>query len=411
MWLLYFAGMYIMVLGIRISSIWNTKSKQWITGRKNWKNNLQSIAIKLHPRIWFHVSSLGEFEQARPVIEQLKKDVPSLEIILTFFSPSGYLQRKDYNLAHVFYLPADLPGNAEAFLSIVNPDVAVFTKYDLWPGFLHALQKKNIPSVLISAHWIPGYKWSSGTFPLTEKLLKNMDRIFLQRGKDINYFHQKGFTNIAVAGDTRVDRSLTLDDEALQRMPPRILNAGPFDIVAGSTWPEDEELLFDIIEQLDLSMIIAPHDVSSRNIERLISKIKVPYTLYSALSGPFDKQVLVIDSIGLLSILYVMGNIAYVGGGFGKGIHNILEPAAHKKPVIFGPHFKKFAEAVDLIDLGGAWSVKDKTEMGVVITSLLKENTAELSGKKAYNYLTTNAGATMIVSEYIYDLLPIPKTT
>ncbi len=407
MWMFYGFMMYVFVLGIRISALWNHKSKQWVQGRKHWVDKINNLPKKSEFRIWFHVSSLGEFEQARPVIERIKELRPETEIILTFFSPSGYEMKHNYELASVMYLPADLPGNAAKWLDIVDPDFAVFVKYDLWPSYLKSLLKKQIPSILISAHWLPDQGFNSWSNPLTINLLKNFKMIFLQRDEYLETFKSKGFKNIKVAGDTRIDRTLRLPEEVQNKIPKELLNLDRFDIVAGSTWPADEELLIEAITKLNLKAIIAPHDVSISNIDRLFEKIKVPAVRFSELKFNIgDIKVIVIDSIGLLSVLYALGNIAYIGGGFGKGIHNSLEAMAHGKPLIFGPHYQKFPEAVDMVALRGAWSIKNEHDLILILDQLRIPGKAEEAGEIAKQYLKAHSGATDIVTDYILKSIP-----
>ena len=412
MWPLYYAGMYLFVLGIRISSSWNEKSRLWIEGRKNWKNKLQSIPAKKGSRVWVHVSSLGEFEQAKAVIEKLKASRPSIEIFLSFFSPSGFTIKKDYpKAAAVIYLPADLPGNASHFLSVLQPDLAVFVKYDLWPGFIRQLIKRNIPAVLISANWEPGRKRRSWNAPLIKGLLKKFDRIFFQQPDHIDFFRQLGFENISLAGDSRIDRSLQLPVESMDRIPFALHDAGTFDLVAGSTWEEDERILLNVINTLNLKTIIAPHDVSPQNINRLRNKIGEKLQLLSEMKQ-LEKgtRVIIVDGIGLLSSLYSRGRIAYVGGGFGKGIHNLLEPMAHGKPVLFGPRHKKFPEAIAAISQGAGFVVRNKEELIEKIQFLNQDQQAEQSGMKSRAYLEKNAGASDIIANYILDSIPFrPK--
>jgi 3-deoxy-D-manno-octulosonic-acid transferase len=272
--------MYLFVLGIRISAIWNQKSQHWLSGRKNWDSDLKKIPLKNDFRIWFHVSSLGEFEQARPVIEKIKELRPGTEIILSFFSPSGFLQKHDYPFATVTYLPADLPGNAKKWIQMIDPDYAVFTKYDLWPGYLKALSDKKIPAILISANWIPG-GFNSWSNPLIKGFLKEFKMIFLQRKEHLTTIQNIGFPNTQVSGDTRIDRSLELPAEVEARIPEKLKAYGHFDLIAGSTWPDDEKILSDAIHHMSLKTIIAPHNVSADNIDRLIKSLKVP--LYQTL--------------------------------------------------------------------------------------------------------------------------------
>ncbi|HUR32116.1 MAG TPA: hypothetical protein VMZ69_11845, partial [Saprospiraceae bacterium] len=222
-----------------------------------------------------------------------------------------------------------------------------------------------------------------------------------------DYFSKKGFNNIFVSGDTRVDRSLALPSEVSSRMPKEIMNVAPFDLIAGSTWPRDEELLIYAIKKLNLKAIIAPHDVSLANIQRLTKELPFPFQLYSQLGkSTIDFDVLVIDTIGLLSVMYSAGSISYVGGGFGKGIHNILEPTAHAKPVIFGPRYQKFHEAEAMIRRHCAWSVNHKNELLIILKKLLSNNEATASGKIAYQYLKEKAGASDTVTNYILESIP-----
>ena len=404
-WPLYYAFLYAMNVGIRISSLWNPKAKQWISGRKDWRKKIIPLTEKHTTRIWFHVSSLGEFEQARPVIEELKQGNPEWEIILTFFSPSGFEIRKNYAHAKVFYLPADLPGNAEHWISIVKPDLAVFVKYDLWPGFLHALIQHKLPFILISAHFIPG-TFSSWSIPPTNLLLKKAKAIFLQNDLWIEKLKEKGFHNIHIAGDTRIDRTLMLTQESINQLPKEITALAPFDLIAGSTWKEDEDFLIPVVEKLNLKVILAPHNISESNMNRLLKQINVPAVLFSQWKEKNqDFQILVIDNIGMLAYLYSQGKIAYIGGGFGKGIHNILEPAAHGVPVIFGPKYHAFPEAESMVKSGAAVSIKDQTELENAI-HLFSGKDSKMAGEKAFAFLENNKGATQIITSYIRESIP-----
>jgi 3-deoxy-D-manno-octulosonic-acid transferase len=406
-WIPYYFIMYLVVAGIHISTLWNDKSKHWVSGRKGWLEKLDLFPEKSSPRIWFHVSSLGEFEQARPVIQRLKEQKPEREIILTFYSPSGYMLRSDYDLASVMYLPSDLPGVAKKWVTRIKPDVAIFVKYDLWPGYLNALKQNKIPTFLISAHWIPGKMFSSWALPPTKSLLKNFKKIFLQEGNHLAYFLKKGFTNLSVAGDTRIDRSLELPSEIKTRMPDVLVGAPSFDLIAGSTWPQDEKIISKVIQQMNLSIMIAPHEVSASNIQRVLKSLPVYTKKLSELrSGEPLPKVILIDSVGLLSVLYSLGKIAYIGGGFGSGIHNILEPMAHQKPILFGPAFAKFPEAVAMVDLEAAWSVTDASTLRNKITFLLDSGNAEKAGKIAHHYLQTHGDATSIVTNSILESIP-----
>ncbi len=406
-WLGYYCSMYLMVAGIRIAALWDMKAREWLRGRKSWKSDLQANSPKRNIRIWFHVSSLGEFEQARPVIEKLKGRCPDAHIILTFFSPSGYVQRASYPYASVYYLPADLPGNAKTWIRMIEPDLAVFVKYDLWPGYLNALQKAKIPTILISAHWsLKGY-FHSWSVPPSKALLQKLDKIFFQKSELIAAFKSRGFRNIVVAGDTRIDRCLKIPAESQARIPSQLQKAGPFDLVAGSTWPRDEEIVDQVAQQFGLKVLLAPHDVSQANIARLLAFFGDRARLLSKWNGELPSSgILIVDSIGMLSALYTLGPVAYVGGGFGKGIHNILEPMAHARPVIFGPRYQAFAEAVDMIAQKGARVVQDATSLAESIRFFQSPGAAKTAGQTGYRYLQTHSGASEIVTAYILKTIP-----
>lgn len=407
MWLIYDVMMYLFVIGIRISTLWNHKSRLWIKSRKNWTSTIRQLPKKSDYRIWFHVSSLGEFEQARPVIEKIKQVRPSTEIILSFFSPSGYEIKRDYSFASVCYLPADIPGNAVKWLKVIQPDLAVFVKYDLWPGYLKALAEMKIPAMLISAHWIPGKKWSSWANPLTTNMLKNFKIIFLQQAEDFDLFTRMGFQNIQVAGDTRIDRCINLPKEVKSRIPLELIRYGMVDVVAGSTWPDDEGILIDAIKTLGYKAIIAPHDISKSNIDRLMNSLGNSAIKLSQLSPNTDQpSVIIVDNIGQLSVLYALGKTAYIGGGFGKGIHNSLEAMAHARPIVFGPHYHTFPEAVKMVELGGARAVNSKDELISAFKELAINGKAEQSGMICFNYIKEHSGATAIVTDYILKSIP-----
>ena len=410
MWILYYAGIYLLVFAIRISSLWNEKSRLWLSGRKNWKKDLTQISGNDSPRIWVHVSSLGEFEQARPAIESLKRQSPQTKIVLTFFSPSGYTIRRNYQYADVLYLPPDLPGNASYWLDRIQPDLAVFVKYDLWPGYLAALDRKNIPAILISAHWHPGKMFGSWSMPLSKSYLKKFRKIFFQRSEHVSYFQKQGFDNISIAGDTRIDRVLSLPTEADTKIPGDLKLFPPFDMVAGSTWPEDEALICDIVNTSSKRIIIAPHDISSSRIEDLASKLKVKYCRLSQLAAnDAEVSVVIVDTIGLLAYLYSLGKVAYVGGGFGKGIHNILEPMAFDKPVIFGPRHERFPEAVDSVQRGNGFVIRNVKELRDLLHALEDPTLAERLGTSSRKYLEEHSGASILVTNYILDSIPFPS--
>jgi 3-deoxy-D-manno-octulosonic-acid transferase len=408
-WALYYIVMAVATGGAWIAAAFNRKARLFMTGRIAWKKKIDALPTKSAARIWFHVSSLGEFEQARPVMERLKRERPSLEIILTFFSPSGYTIRSDYALAKVFYLPLDLPGNATYWISHIQPDLAVFVKYDLWPGYLQALVQQRIPFILIAAHFQPGKLFSSWSSPLTAALLKKSNRIFLQNGDHVDFVKSKGFHQIQIAGDTRVDRVSALPVEARSRLPEFLKTTQPFDLVAGSTWPADEHIILPVADKLKLRMIIAPHDVSPSNIERLCSQLPADHVRLSRVTDDLQARILVIDTIGWLSVLYACGRIAYIGGGFGKSIHNVLEPMAHGVPVLFGPAYHAFPEAVAMVTQKGAFSVVDAVQLEAMVRQMLSGEDQH-SAAITRDYIAKHKGATEIITRYILDSILSPPS-
>lgn len=343
-------------------------------------------------------------------MEKIKSGNEKAEIVLTFFSPSGYEVRSGYPLATVMYLPADLPGHATAWVDALKPDLAVFVKYDLWPGYLKALDKQKIPAILISAHWQPENRFASYHLSPSRALLRRFRKIFLQSSEHLEHYASRGFSNLDVAGDTRIDRCLNLPGEAQERIPSMLRERQPYDLVAGSTWPRDEQLLIKAMDRLHLKVIIAPHDVSGDNIRRLMQTLPVASVRLSELgeitTSASRADVIIIDSIGLLNALYDLGHIAYVGGGFGSGIHNILEPMAHGKPLIFGPNYGKFPEATAMVEAGGAISIGNAEELCRAIEHFSIPETATLAGKIATDYLNEHAGASGKVTKYILESIP-----
>lgn len=391
--------------GILISSLFNKKAKLWIEGRKNLFKELEKLD-HFGKTAWFHCASLGEFEQGRPVIEKFKIQNPDYKIVVTFFSPSGYEIRKNYAGADVVcYLPLDTKKNARKFIEVTQPDIAVFIKYEFWHHYLNELEKKHIPAFLVSANFRreqPFFKWYGAFW---RSMLKKFNHLFVQNESSKTLLKNIGFDNITAAGDTRFDRVYKVASG-----PKVISRINEFKddkklIVAGSTWPKDETFLQDAflnlkIKNQNLKLLIAPHEIENKSMESIRNLFKnFSMTLYSQA----DKEnitatdILIIDNIGMLSSLYQYADIAYIGGGFGKGIHNILEAAAHGKPVIFGPNYKKFNEAAELIKAGGAFTVSNGEELAETISNLLNEPAATAAENASADYIGRNRGATEAV--------------
>src|SRR6056297_2531624 len=355
---------YIIIQGFnlltRIASVFNHKARLFVNGRKNIFKELREFSNG-QKVAWFHCASLGEFEQGRALIEKLKQEYPNYRILLTFFSPSGYEIRKDYKFAdHVTYLPLDTPQNAHKFIKLVKPDKAFFIKYEFWYFFLRELKNSHVDTYLVSGIFRKDqyfFKWYGKGF---RKMIDWFDYIFVQDKPSYDLLQSYDYKNIALSGDTRLDRVIELVNNAKEMPLIETFKQNQLLLVAGSTWPKDDELLIKFYKehQKPFKMIIAPHEVHSSNINRLIDNLK-EYNIikYSdANKNNISKaDVLIIDSIGLLSALYRYGEFAYIGGGFGKGIHNLLEAATYGIPVIFGPNYQKFKEAHELINLGGGF--------------------------------------------------------
>lgn len=414
MTLFYKAGIFIYSLLIRIFSVFNEKAKLFVKGRKNWKENLSSKIDGKSKYIWFHCSSLGEFEQGRPVIEECKSQFPEYKIVLTFFSPSGFEIRKNYPLADVvLYLPLDTKRNAQTFLDIVKPEKAFFVKYEFWYFYISELKRKNIPLYIVSAIFRENQQFFKNTpWGLWyRKILFKVEYLFVQNEKSGELLKSIGLSNFMVTGDTRFDRVAAIARDSKKLPIVEKFKGNSLLIVAGSTWKPDEEMLAAFINQSkNIKFIIAAHEVSGANINRIHQLLKKPAISFSKVTETeIDKfEVLIIDSVGLLSSLYRYGDVAYIGGGFGVGIHNILEAATFGLPVVFGPNYKKFKEAVDLISEGGAFSISNADELRQTLNTLIDDKKErEKSTEICRNYVAKNVGSTKYIIEKVFNIAPV----
>jgi 3-deoxy-D-manno-octulosonic-acid transferase len=379
-----------------------------VKGRKNWRKNLAGKINNNERYIWFHCASLGEFEQGRPVIEEIKKQFPECKIALTFFSPSGYEIRKNYNLADIVaYLPIDTKKNAHDFILLLNPEKVFFIKYEFWYFYISELKKRKIPLFIISAIFRKNQQFFKNTpwGKLYRKMLFNFEHIFVQDETSAQLLKSIELNNYTVAGDTRFDRVSAIASNSVNiPVIERFCGNAPL-LVAGSTWKPDEELLTEYINYSKYTkFIIAPHEVSEININRLLQMLKIPAIRFSHIENAEIEnfRVIVIDSIGLLSSVYRYGDVAYIGGGFGVGIHNILEAATFGLPVIFGPNYSKFKEAVDLISRGGAFTISNFNQLKSVTETLLYDNEASRkASENCLRYVTENIGSTEIIIKKI----------
>ncbi len=397
---LYKAGIRIYFFIVLFASLFNQKARRWLKGRRGMWKRLKSILPVDKPVYWIHCSSLGEFEQGRPLIERIRKTAPDVFILLTFFSPSGYELRKNYTIAdHVSYLPLDTRYNAWKFINIVKPKAVYFIKYDFWYYFLRTLKKKKVSVYLISAKFRKEqvfFKWYGIWY---RKFLSFFSCLFVQDELSARLLRKINIKNVVVSGDTRFDRVYKIASDSRDFPDISVFKQDKKIIVAGSTWEKDEEILVQFINESsdDIKMILAPHEINSRKLFRLVEAIEKPVVRFTDEDkrGYPGAKVMLIDTIGHLSSIYKYGDIAYIGGGFGKGIHNILEAATYGLPVIFGPNYQKFAEANDLVEQGAAFTVSSIEGLTSVFDSFfLDGEKLESSSVIARNYVRDRLGAT-----------------
>ncbi len=409
MTILYNTLMRLYLLGAALASPFSEKASLFYKGRKNLLRLIDQVMFKKAKdnkiKVWFHCASVGEFEQARPLIEKLKKEYSGVSVVVTFFSPSGYELRKNYPFADfVFYLPMDTKGNAIRFIESVNPCCAIFIKYEFWKNYLSVLQKRGIPTYLVSGIFRRNQIFFKPWGASFRNILKSFSHFYLQDTSSQNLLKEIGFVNSTVSGDTRFDRVFEITQTEIDIRGLNLFAKNGVCCVAGSTWSPDEQLLVAFIKESSplFKFVIAPHETDVQHIEKLESMLEgIKFIRYSETdSCPSaditDASVFILDTVGLLSIAYRYGRFAYVGGGFGKGIHNILEAATYGLPVVFGPNYQKFKEARDLIELGGAFSVNNSvSEVSSLFDSLFAEgNFYDNSSLVCREYVQKNLGAT-----------------
>lgn len=378
-----------------------------------WKTNsiLRERIDRNAKYIWFHASSLGEFEQGRPMIEKIKAKHPEYKILLTFFSPSGYEVRKSYNGADVVcYLPFDTPFRVKKFLNLANPVMAIFIKYEFWGNYLNELKRRGIPVYIISAIFRKDqlfFQWFGKPY---RKMLYCFNHLFVQDDRSKELLAEFGIDNVTVTGDTRYDRVLDVRNQAkelpvIESFVEGKLGDRPFVMVAGSSWPQDEAIFIPYFEKHpEMKLIIAPHEIHEEHLLSIEKMLKRPSARLSKVKEEqlADIDCLIIDCFGMLSSIYRYGKIAYIGGGFGVGIHNTLEAAVYGIPVLFGPNYHKFKEAKDLIAVGGGFSITDELSFSAKMDELMgDEKTRELAGKASDGLVGRNVGATDMVLKHI----------
>ncbi len=391
-------------LFIGIAAIGNEKAKQWVSGRINWATELEGALAnaRSRKRILFHCASLGEFEQARPVIEAFRSKYPDWYVVVSFFSPSGYLIRRNYAQAdYVCYLPLDTPANARKFAALVKADIAVFVKYEFWFNTLRELKNSGANLVLIAGRFRTKqvfFKPYGGWFA---KQLQQFDCVHVQDEESASLLRSIGISTSQISGDPRFDRVAQNAGQSEKIEAIETWLNGRKCVVAGSTWEPDENLLLPW--QNEEALIIAPHEISETNLKRIEMLVGKSIVRFSELlkNPSLESDLLLIDNIGMLMRIYAYAHWAWVGGGFGSGLHNILEPAAFGVPVFFGPEHAKFPEADALIKAGGGFSIQSKNELDEVVS---RQDALTSAGKAAANFVLTGKGATLRIIKTLESL-------
>ena len=413
---MYSLGIYLYALLVRlVAAFGHRKARAMVRGQRDTWRILREKIDPTARYVWFHAASLGEFEQGLPLIERLRREQPSRKILLTFFSPSGYEVRKDYKGADVVcYLPFDSPTAARRFIKWARPEMAFFIKYEFWRNYIDVLSKKSIPVYSVSSIFRPGqifFRWYGRKYA---RCLRRITHFFVQNERSVELLRTIGVQdNVTIVGDTRFDRVIDIRNNARplplveQFIHPTDGNTSqPFVLVAGSSWQPDEDILLDYVNRHpELRLVIAPHVVNDTHIQEIEQKLTAPALRYSqaTLENVDDYRVLIIDGYGLLSSIYRYATVAYVGGGFGVGIHNVPEAAVYGIPVIIGPNHQRFAEAMALIANGGCKSIENAEDFSVIMDDFL-ENPAHIAqaGSAAGDYIHQNAGATPVIYQHVF---------
>ncbi|MCK5638742.1 MAG: 3-deoxy-D-manno-octulosonic acid transferase [Flavobacteriaceae bacterium] len=406
MFFLYNIAIYTVGFLLKIISFFNKKIALFINGRKDTFNKLESAISKNDKTIWFHCASLGEFEQGRPIIEEIKSQFPKYKIVLTFFSPSGYEVRKNYELADVIvYLPLDTKKNAKKFLELTHPTMAIFVKYEFWPNILNQLKNQNIETILISGIFRKDQFFFKSYGSWMRKTLKAFFHFFVQNESSKKLLKEIGLNNVTLSGDTRFDRVHEISKQNNHLQFIEDFKQDQYTLVAGSSWPKGEEFLINYINSHaseNEKFIIAPHNINEKGIEQLQNSISKKTTKYSDEIKDNSAQVFIVDTIGILTKIYSYADSAYIGGGFGTGLHNTLEPASFGIPLIIGPDYQKFQEAVDLVNVGACTVIDNQNKFNEHLKELHKNvNFRTKQGQSSKEYILDNIGATEIIFNYI----------
>ena len=396
--MIYNLAMYILELGVKLAALFSDKPAKMVKGYREVFDLLESKIDRNAQYIWFHAESLGEFEQGRPLIERIRKDYPQYKILQTFFSPSGYEVRKNYDGADIVcYLPIDTPSNVKKFVDLVNPCMVFFVKYEFWQNYLNTLYKKGIPVYSVSSIFRPNqifFRWYGKGY---QQVLKTFAHLFVQNEESKQLLAGIGVNNTTVVGDTRFDRVLDICAAAKQLPLVQKFKGDVLTFVAGSSWGPDEDIFIKYFNaHPEMKLIIAPHVVNDSHLKEIESKLQRSCVRYTKATEENVQQAdcLIIDCYGLLSSIYRYGEISYIGGGFGVGIHNVLEAAVYGIPVIFGPNNKKFREAQHLLANKGGFEINSYEDFEQLMNKFIGDEAyLKQSGKAAGDYVKGNAGA------------------
>lgn len=404
---MYTIAIYLYTLAVRLASLTNRKARLMIKGHRQTWRILRDHAKEGKNYVWFHAASLGEFEQGRPIMERLRREHPEKRILLTFFSPSGYEVRKDYAGADlVCYLPFDTPLNARRFVRLVQPEKAFFIKYEFWHHYIDELHRAGVPVYSVSSIFRNDQIFFRPYGRGYARVLHHFNHFFVQNEASRRLLNSLGVTQVSVTGDTRFDRVIDIRNQAKSLPLAAALTGDSRTIVAGSTWPPDEEILIPYFNRHpELKLIIAPHEVNEERLRSIEQRLKRPALRYSqaTLESSAQADCLIIDGYGLLSSLYRYATLAYVGGGFGVGIHNVPEAAVYGVPVFFGPNNQRFREARDLINEGGSFEVTSADDFQAQADRLLADERAlAKSGQASGDYIRRNSGATEAIFREVH---------
>lgn len=405
----YNIGITMAGLGMRLASPWHHKARLTVQGQSRAISYLKNTLDPSGGYIWIHSSSQGEFEQGRPLIEMIREHQPNAKILLTFYSPSGYEVRKNYDKVDaVCYMPLDTASQARDFLDVVKPKMAIFVKYEFWGNFLEQLKERRVPTYIISSIFRESQSFFKPWGGMFRKMLRCFTHLYVQDEHSRKLLHGIGIDNVTVCGDTRLDRVLQIKAQAKQ-FPAiaQMVDGCKNVLVMGSSWEPDEDIVLPYFNSHpEVKMIIAPHEFDEHRLQAMMSRITRPVARYTQLEGkdPSMLDCIIIDCFGLLSSLYRYGTVAYVGGGFGSGIHNVPEAAVYGIPVLFGPRHEKFREAVELNACGGAFAISDAQQCTAVLDKLLSNDDAlKTAGNAASHYITTHTGATRRIFNDLFN--------